>query len=67
VGILGARYPGFFEVGDTRGLAALLGKAETDARFYRRLASSCRRLARWVDPADEVRSWRRLLAEIARD
>jgi len=66
VGILGARYPGFFEVGDTRGLAALLGKAETDARFYRRLASSCRRLARQVDPANEIRCWRRLLAEIAR-
>jgi len=67
VGILGASYPGFFEVGDTRGLAALLEKAETDPRFYRRLASSCHRLARLVDPADEVRSWRRLLAEIARD
>jgi putative glycosyltransferase (TIGR04348 family) len=64
VGILGESYPGFFEPGDTRGLAALLGRAETDARFYRGLASRCRRLARLVDPALEARAWRRLLAEI---
>jgi putative glycosyltransferase (TIGR04348 family) len=61
VGILGAAYPGFFEVGDTRGLAALLWRAETDARFYRRLVSRCRSLARLIDPAAERRSWQHLL------
>ena len=65
VGILGAGYPGFFEVGDTRGLATLLRRAETDARFYRGLASRCRSLARLVEPALEARAWRRLLAGIA--
>jgi putative glycosyltransferase (TIGR04348 family) len=64
VGILGESYPGFFEVGDTRGLAALLGRTETDARFYRRLASRCRSLGRLVDPVLETRAWRRLLAEL---
>ena len=64
VGILGADYPGLFDVGDTRGLAALLRRAETDARFYRRLVSRCRSLARRVDPALEARTWRRLLGGI---
>jgi putative glycosyltransferase (TIGR04348 family) len=64
VGILGADYPGFFEVGDARGLAALLWRAEIDARFYRRIASRCGRLARLVDPAAERRAWRRLLVEL---
>jgi putative glycosyltransferase (TIGR04348 family) len=64
VGILGPRYPGFFQVGDTDGLAALLWRAETDARFYRRLASRCRSAARLLDPEAEVRSWRRLLLEL---
>jgi len=61
VGILGADYPGFFDVGDTDGLAALLWRAETDARFYRRLASRCRTAAPMLDPAIEAASWRRLL------
>jgi len=64
IGVLGTNYPGFFDVGDTRGLAALLWRAETDARFYRRLAARCRNLARLVDPELEARAWRRLLAEI---
>src|SRR5262249_30194510 len=34
VGILGADYPGYFPVGDTRALAALLQRAENDAQFY---------------------------------
>jgi putative glycosyltransferase (TIGR04348 family) len=64
IGILGADHPGLFDVGDTAGLAALLWRAETDAGFYRRLASRCRRLARLADPALEARAWNRLLAGI---
>jgi putative glycosyltransferase (TIGR04348 family) len=64
VGILGAGYPGYFDVGDTQGLAALLWRAETDARFCHRLVSRCRRLARLIDPAAERRAWRRLLVEL---
>ncbi len=64
LGTLGAGYPGFFEVADTRGLAALLSRAETDARFYGRLVARCRRLARLAAPELERRSWRRLLQEL---
>lgn len=64
LGTLGAGYPGFFEVGDTRGLAALLSRAETDPSFYRRLVARCRSLARLVAPDVERRSWKRLLQEL---
>jgi putative glycosyltransferase (TIGR04348 family) len=64
VGILGSRYPGYFPVGDTGALAALLNRAETDAAFYRRLQAWCRKLRPLVDPAQERQSWRRLLSEL---
>jgi glycosyltransferase involved in cell wall biosynthesis len=64
LGILGSEYAGYFSVGDTRGLAALLHRVETDARFYGRLVRTCRQLARLVDPKLERQSWERLLLEL---
>ena len=63
VGILGDDYPGYFSVGDTRALAALLERAENDAQFYRSLKKSCDKLRPLVQPARERESWRRLLGE----
>jgi putative glycosyltransferase (TIGR04348 family) len=63
IGILGADYPGYFPVGDTDALAALLRRAENDTRFYQRLRARCRRLRTLVSPAREKESWRRLLEE----
>jgi len=40
VGVLGREHPGFFRVGDTRGLARLLARAETDREFYRALVTA---------------------------
>jgi glycosyltransferase involved in cell wall biosynthesis len=65
VGLLGEDYPGYFPVGDTAALAALLGRAETDADFYRTLRERCARLRPLVDPATERRSWEALLRELA--
>ncbi|HXG11968.1 MAG TPA: selenoneine biosynthesis selenosugar synthase SenB [Gemmataceae bacterium] len=64
VGLLGADYPGYFPVGNTRALAALLHRAETNARFYNSLKAWCRRLRPLVRPARERESWRRLLREL---
>jgi putative glycosyltransferase (TIGR04348 family) len=64
VGILGADYPGYFAVGDTQALAALLHRAETDAGFYAELKAWCRRLRPLVDPSRERAAWRRLLGEL---
>jgi len=66
VGLLGPRYPGYFPVGDTRALAALLLRAETDPAFYAELRRGVRVLARLVRPARERAAWASLLAELLR-
>jgi len=64
VGLLGSRYPGLFPVGDTRALASLLHRAETDARFLARLRRETARIAPLFRPARERRTWRSLLREL---
>lgn len=63
IGLLGEDYPGYFDVGDTLELAALLSRFETDAAFRERLKSRCRDLAPIVEPKRERAAWRRLLSE----
>ena len=64
IGLLGEDYPGYFPVGDTRALARLLGRAETDHGFLQSLGLRCRLLAPIVDPARERGSWSDLLDEL---
>ncbi|HEV3115637.1 MAG TPA: selenoneine biosynthesis selenosugar synthase SenB [Gemmataceae bacterium] len=64
VGILGAGYAGYFPAGNTKALAALLHRAETDRDFYHALEVCCRRLRPLVKPARERASWRSLLREL---
>jgi putative glycosyltransferase (TIGR04348 family) len=65
IGTLGKNYPGYFAVGNTRALARLLQRAETDRRFYRKLKSTCARLRPLVDPARERAAWKDLLSELS--
>jgi putative glycosyltransferase (TIGR04348 family) len=65
VGLLGKDYPGYFSVGDTRGLARLLRRIEDEPRFLARLRRAVRRRAALFHPAREVAAWRRLLAGLA--
>jgi putative glycosyltransferase (TIGR04348 family) len=64
IGMLGDDYPGYFEVGDTRGLAALLRRAETDGAFLRDLEQRVRRLAPLYRPTKERDAWRAILREL---
>jgi putative glycosyltransferase (TIGR04348 family) len=64
MGTLGKTFPGYFPVGDTRGLASLLLRSETDAQFYRRLNRDCARVSYLVEPKREREAWRRLLGEL---
>jgi putative glycosyltransferase (TIGR04348 family) len=57
VGILGVDYPGLFDVGDTRALAKLLDRAETDAKFLNDLRRRIERLAPLFDGRRELRAW----------
>jgi hypothetical protein len=62
--LLGEDYPGYFEVGDTRGLARLLGCAETDAMFLARLRSRREEISPLFEPARERQKWADLLDEL---
>jgi putative glycosyltransferase (TIGR04348 family) len=64
VGLLGARYPGYFPVGDTRALARLLRRLEDDPRFAERLARAVRARAPLFTPARERTAWKRLLLSV---
>jgi putative glycosyltransferase (TIGR04348 family) len=64
VGVLGADYPGLFPVGDAGALAALLVRAEEDARFLPELRERVAALRPLVDPARERGAWRALLDEV---
>ncbi|MBI4565521.1 MAG: TIGR04348 family glycosyltransferase [Planctomycetes bacterium] len=65
VGLLGRRYPGYFPAGDTRALARLMRRAETDRGFLDRLKRECARRQRLVSPAREHRAWAALIRELA--
>ena len=61
VGLLGDAYPGYFEVGNTKELVALLRRLEAEPAFAARLRRHMRRLAPGFRPARERGAWRRLL------
>jgi glycosyltransferase involved in cell wall biosynthesis len=65
VGILGANYPGYFTVGDTRELMRLLIRAETEPDFLSLLRSQGDKLVKLFEPAREQNAWEELLGEIA--
>jgi len=64
VGTLGDEYPGYFAVGDTRALAALLDRAERDAGFYDSLRTACEARRPLFRPEAELAAWRAVLAEV---
>jgi putative glycosyltransferase (TIGR04348 family) len=64
IGLLGPDYPGYFPVGDTAALAALLQRVETDAAFYQVLKRWTERLLPLVDPTRERESWAALLRDV---
>jgi putative glycosyltransferase (TIGR04348 family) len=64
VGILGDDYPGYFRVGDTRELARLMLRCETEPQFLADLTSRCHRLAALFDPSREQAAWVDLLDKL---
>jgi putative glycosyltransferase (TIGR04348 family) len=65
VGLLGSDYPGYFPVGDTKALARLLHRIESDPRFLATLRRAIARRAPLFRPEREIAAWRRLLAELS--
>lgn len=64
VGLLGENYPGYFEVGNTRELARLMYRTETDEAFLTELQSWCQNLAETFHPDRELKAWADLLEEL---
>jgi len=64
VGLLGKNYPGYFPYGDTRALARLLNRLESEPAFGRRLAAACGKLAPLFEPKRETAAWKSLLKEL---
>jgi putative glycosyltransferase (TIGR04348 family) len=64
IGILGDDYPGYYTVGDTAGLAALLGRCEDEPAFLADLRARVLALQPLIDPARERASWRELVQEL---
>jgi putative glycosyltransferase (TIGR04348 family) len=56
VGLLGARYGGYFPVGDERALALLLTRTVSDGRLYRALKRQIKELQPHVTPRAEARA-----------
>ncbi|MGH9022147.1 MAG: selenoneine biosynthesis selenosugar synthase SenB, partial [Acidimicrobiia bacterium] len=61
VGLLGTEYPGYFPVGDTDALAALIGEAERSPDFLARLEQDCVSLRQQFTPERELADWAHLL------
>jgi putative glycosyltransferase (TIGR04348 family) len=63
IGILGADYPGYFDVGNTRQLAGLLNRAESYSEYLTELRAWTESLASLADPAREEQAWSALINE----
>jgi putative glycosyltransferase (TIGR04348 family) len=64
VGILGADYPGYFDVGNTKQLARLLTRAESSPGYIAELKAWGKGLAVLTDPAREEQAWSNLINEL---
>ena len=64
LGMLGKDYPGYFPIGDTTVLAALLLQAEVDTIFYKQLRDHCLKRAKMFHPDKERKSLKQLLADL---
>ena len=63
IGILGAGYPGYFDVGNTSQLAQLLTRAESSSEYLAELKAWGKGLSHLVDPAREEQAWSALINE----
>lgn len=64
IGLLGDDYPGYFPVGDTNALAALLHRVETSETFYESLTAHGHDLASLFHPDREQAAWQNLIDEL---
>lgn len=64
IGLLGKSYPGYFEVGDAKALAALMRESLENPNFQVRLGNACQARAHLFSPAEEARRLTSLMQEL---
>ena len=64
VGLLGADYPGYFELGNTKELAQLLMRLETSAEYLATIRNRVKSLERLFSPVREQQAWSDLIGEL---
>lgn len=64
VGLLGTNYPGYFPVGDTQALRALLLRAEREPKYLKQLREHCAKRAPLFTPERERAAWHDLLQSL---
>jgi putative glycosyltransferase (TIGR04348 family) len=64
VGMLGARYPGYYPLGDEAALAALMARARSERDFYRKLQAGIRRRRKLFAPSAERRALAAVVDEV---
>ncbi|MBX3475878.1 MAG: TIGR04348 family glycosyltransferase [Planctomycetes bacterium] len=64
VGMLGAKYPGYFKVGDERDLARLIRRCEDEPQFYAKLQKWCAALAPRFAPGAEAGALDKLVRQL---
>jgi glycosyltransferase involved in cell wall biosynthesis len=64
VGMLGRDYPGYFRVGDAKGLARLVARAARDEDFRISLERACRKRRALFRPESEARAVNALVARL---
>ena len=64
VGMLGRDYPGYFRVGDAKGLARLIARAARDEDFRISLERACRKRRALFRPESEARAVNALVARL---
>jgi len=67
VGMLGADYAGYFDVGDATGLAGLVKRCATEPAFWNHLQSQCAQRAELFEPAVEKRLVLKLAASATKE
>ena len=67
IGLLGEDHPGYFTTGNTRELARLLHRAETDPAYLNELRRHSIQRSALVQPEAERDSWQALLGELVPD
>ena len=67
LGMLGADYAGYFEVGDAKRLAALLRQCATEPAFLAMLQNQCAQRAKLFEPAVEKRLVLNLVTSVLKD